>query len=345
MNSETPQAIGLIMVAAIMNASYILPMKLNRKWKWENSWFAFSIVGLAIVPTIITVVTVPQLWSIYGVIPAETLAAMAFFGAGWGVSMVLFGLAVNSVGLAITFAVSLGVSSASGALVPLISQHPDKLMSREGILIMASVIIIFAGVAVCGLAGKYRDSASQSTTPSDQDKLGADRGRYLRGFLFAFTAGFLGSMLNYGLAFGGSIQQAALDQGASEAMMSNAVWLPCLYAGFIPGVIYCFILMRKRRSLANLGASGTWHYWALAGSMGLLWYGSIILYSIATLKLGTLGVSIGWPLFLSAIVIASTALAVLIGEWTQAGRKPLRIMILGVGCLVFAIGVLSQATR
>ena len=44
--------------------------------------------------------------------------------------------------------------------------------------------------------------------------------------------------------------------------------------------------------------------------MGLLWYGSIILYSISTVKLGDLGTSIGWPLFLAAIVVASTVFGV-----------------------------------
>ena len=72
------------------------------------------------------------------------------------------------------------------------------------------------------------------------------------GFLWAFISGILGSMLNLGLAYGGSIQRAAQQHGASLAMMSNAVWLPCLYAGFLPGAIYCYILMRKRDNVSAL---------------------------------------------------------------------------------------------
>ena len=55
----------------------------------------------------------------------------------------------------------------------------------------------------------------------------------------------LGSMLNVGLTSGAPIQQNASNLGASEAMMSNAVWLPCLYAGAIPGLAYCVFLMGK----------------------------------------------------------------------------------------------------
>ena len=59
-------------------------------------------------------------------------------------------------------------------------------------------------------------------------------------------------MLNLGLAFGGSIQRAAQQHGASVAMMSNAVWLPCLYAGSIPGAIYCYYLMKQKKTLSAL---------------------------------------------------------------------------------------------
>ena len=50
--------------------------------------------------------------------------------------------------------------------------------------------------------------------------------------------------------------------------------------------------------------------------------------------LGDLGAVIGWPLFLSAVVIGSTITGMLAGEWKQAGSGPMRIMGLGVACLV-----------
>ena len=56
-------------------------------------------------------------------VPLSLLLGMALCGALWGVSLVFFGRAVDTVGVAITFAVSLGTSAASGALIPLVSQH------------------------------------------------------------------------------------------------------------------------------------------------------------------------------------------------------------------------------
>ncbi len=338
MNSPVVQAILLVLIAAAMNAAYALPMKATKKWQWEHTWFAFSFLGVAVVPTIIALLTVPRLWSTYSSISSGTLAAMALFGSGWGVSLVFFGLALKKLGLAITFAISLGTSAAVGALTPLISQHYDQMVSKQGLLILLGIAVIVLGVALCGLAGHRREASKQAQSTA------APQG-FLGGFLLAFVSGILGSMLNLGLAFGGSIQRAAQHNGASVAMMSNAVWLPCLYAGFLPGVIYCLYLMRKNRNFSVLKTPGTWYYWPAAASMGLFWYGSIVLYSISTVKLGDLGTSIGWPLFLASIVIVSTTLGVITGEWTNTGKRPIRIMIAGVACLVLAIAVLSYASR
>src|SRR5579863_7306328 len=150
MTSHTVQATLLVLCAAIMNAAYALPMKLNRKWEWEQSWFAFSILGVAVVPTVIAVLTVPGLWSTYAEVSIGTLAKMVLFGASWGVSLVFFGLALTRLGLAITFAVCLGTSAAVGALTPLIAQHADRVMTRQGEQILLGVLVIIFGVTFCG---------------------------------------------------------------------------------------------------------------------------------------------------------------------------------------------------
>src|SRR5205807_616519 len=59
---------------------------------------------------------------------------------------------------------------------------------------------------------------------------------------------------------------------------------------------------------------------------GALWFGSIVCYSLSTVKLGDLGAVIGWPLFLSAVVIGSTITGILAGEWKRAGTGPMRMM-------------------
>ena len=334
MDTRVAEALLLILTAAVMNASYTLPMKLNRKWAWEHSWLAFSVLGVVVVPTLIAVLTVPDLFQIYRQVSTGTLLAMALFGAGWGVSLVFFGLAIPLVGVAIVFTISLSISAASGSLLPLFTQHPDRIFTLQGGVICIGIVLIAVGVALCGRAGMLRDRAK----PADTSKQ-----NFIRGFLFALISGILGSLLNLGLAYGNDIQQLARNHGASSSMSSNAVWLPCLYAGFIPGVIYCLHLMKKNATTPAFRKEAVWYYWLMAMLMGSLWYGSILLYSLSASRLGPLGPAIGWPLFLSSIVVVSTVVGVLTGEWTPSFNNPFRTLVIGLAFLVAAITVLTKA--
>ena len=131
-------------------------------------------------------------------------------------------------------------------------------------------------------------------------------------------------MLNVGLASGGQIQRLAQQNGASQAIMSNAVWVPCLWAGFLPGVVYCLYLMKKNGTGEKLIQSARWYYWVMATLMGRLWFGSVVAYSLATVKLGELGPVIGWPLFMSCVVIVSMFTGVITGSGrTQARGRSL----------------------
>jgi L-rhamnose-H+ transport protein len=61
--------------------------------------------------------------------------------------------------------------------------------------------------------------------------------------------------------------------------------------------------------------------------------------------MGVLGPILGWPLFMSLIVITASALGILTGEWKNTGKQPLRIQLTGVAFLVAAVFVLALASR
>jgi L-rhamnose-H+ transport protein len=114
--------------------------------------------------------------------------------------------------------------------------------------------------------------------------------------------------------------------------------------GAVPNVLYCIYLLRKRKTAANYTASSFAHNLPLALAMGVLWFGSSVLYGIATASLGELGPVIGWPLFMSLIVIIATLLGLWTGEWRGAARSAFRVQGLAVLVLVAAVIVLSRAS-
>jgi L-rhamnose-H+ transport protein len=138
---------------------------------------------------------------------------------------------------------------------------------------------------------------------------------------------------------------AAKAAGTIPAWRTNAVWLPLMAAGAIPNLLYCFFLMRKKSTLANYSIHGTGAYWGLAVLMAFLWFTSTLIYGVASGRLGELGPILGWPFFMSLIVIVASILGIVTGEWKGAGKAPLRIQLTGVAILVVAVIVLSTAGR
>ncbi len=319
----------LLLVAGIMNGSFTLPMKFARHWAWENTWLAWTIFALVILPPVVTASTVPALRQVYAHSDPAVVATVAACGAGWGIAQIFFGLAVDAVGIGLAFTVILGLSAAIGSLIPLIRLHPEKVFSSGGLAVMGGVALVLVGVSLCAVAGRKREAALGQGP--------AGKPSVMKGLLFCFISGLGSALVNFGLAFGGSIILAAKNAGASAANAPNAVWLPLMCAGGVPNLIYCLYLLRKNRTAGRFRLSGTLAYWPLPAIMAVFWFASTLLYGVATVKLGDLGAVLGWPLFMSLIVLTATFWGVVTGEWKSAGKPAMRIMAAGV-CVCVGLG-------
>jgi len=122
----------LLVAAGIMNASFTLPMKFTQKWAWENTWTVWTVCALLILPTLAALLTIPNLGTVYKNAGAQNVIMVASCGLAWGIAQVLFGLAVHAIGIALGFAIVLGLSAAIGSLIPLIRLHPEKIFTPAG---------------------------------------------------------------------------------------------------------------------------------------------------------------------------------------------------------------------
>jgi L-rhamnose-H+ transport protein len=325
----------LLLIAAIMNANFATPMKYTRRWAWENTWLAWTIFALLVIPPITTLCTVPSLTAVYVQAGLHSVLVVALFGAGWGVAQVFFGLAVDSIGVALTFSIVMGISAAVGSLVPLLRLHADRLYTHAGEQLLGGILLMLLGVVVCAFAGKSRERAQKSSSTKSSKNFSV-------GLLLAILCGLGASFVNLGLAFGGEISQAAVEHGATRFNAVNAIWMPIMLAGAIPNLLYCVYLLRRNMTAREFQAGGISH-WALALLMAVLWFGSSILYGLATVNMGSLGTVLGWPLFMSLIVISASVVGLITGEWKCSGRKPIMLQCGGVGLLIIAVFVLTHS--
>jgi L-rhamnose-H+ transport protein len=327
----------MILVAGAMNGSFAVPMKLTQRWAWENTWLMWTVYGLFIFPPLLAALTIPDLPGVYRDTNPGIVAAVAACGAGWGISVVFIGLAIEAVGVALSFSIMLGISAALGSLVPLLYLHSDKIGTPSGMLLLAGLALVLVGVGFCAVAGKHREIALRVGVPGKPS--------IARGLSFCVLGGIGSGLVNLGFVFGAPILKAAEAHGASRISTPNAAFLPLMLAGGIPSLIYCGYLIQKNRTGHRFRAPDTLLYWLLTALMAFLWFGSTILYGAATVKVGQLGAILGWPLFMSVIVITAAVWGAITGEWRGSGHRPRIVMATGVAVLVVAIFVLSYAGR
>jgi L-rhamnose-H+ transport protein len=330
----------ITLVAGVLNGSFAAPTKYATKWKWENIWAVWAIFALFLTIWPTALVTVPDLFSLYGLAGAGPLLLVIAFGLGNGVAQIFFGLGVAAIGLSLGFAIAIGISTALGSLGPLVLQHPELLGTPKGMTILAGVTVILAGIAVCAVAGKAKEAAMSAGASAGD----APSKPILAGLMLSVMAGILSPTTNFAIAFGGPLLKQAADHGTSEAFQANVLWPPFLTATLIPYMIYCALLWKKNSSFRYFSEPGTGHYYGLGAVMGLLWTSSLVMFGAVTTYMGTLGPVLGWPLFMSVIIITSNVWGFATGEWRQAGGKPVKIMLAGIGCLIVGFCTLAYAS-
>src|SRR5690348_13346048 len=99
----------LTLLAGLLSGNCMLPMKFVRRWPWENTWLVFSVVSLVILPWTLALAVVNGVGAVYAALPSSAFVAPLAFGAGWGIAQVLFGLSIARLGLALGYAIIVGL--------------------------------------------------------------------------------------------------------------------------------------------------------------------------------------------------------------------------------------------
>lgn len=326
-------------VAGIVNGSFAAPTKYTSRWRWENVWAVWAITALLVVPWAAAFATVPGLLSFYTQTSWGLLDVLVGLGLGVGISQIFFALALAEVGLSIGFAVTIGLSTAIGALLPMLMLDPSLLGTHAGAPVLAGVGFILAGTATCAISSNRKDKEQ-----SGQVIAKSGRRRFWRGLWLCILAGILAPSLNVALTYGAPLVHRAAYIGVAQGSRTNVVWPPVLTATMVPFLVYCIYLWRKNNSWRLYSAPGTGHYWLPATLMGVLWTGSVILYGYSSTSLGQLGPVLGWPLFMSVIIITSNAWGFVTGEWKGTSRQTLGIMLGGILLLVLGFCAVAVAS-
>lgn len=326
--------VGLTLLAGLGSGNCMFPMKFARRWKWENLWLVFSLVSLVVIPWILAFCYVSKLWSVYSAIGLGTMVLPLSLGAGWGIAQILFGLSVARLGLALGYAIIIGLGSLGGTLIPLLVNSRSVLGTSVGALFFAGLAVMITGIVVSARAGSQRERGTTHTAG----------GNYAGALGLAVVCGLMAPMINYAFAFGQAIADRAVELGSSPTEAAFAVWPLALAGGLVPNIGYSLYLLSKNGTW-GLYREVTWHDGALATLMGLLWMGAVGIYGVASVFLGSLGTSVGWGLFQIFMIITANLSGLLTGEWRSAPATSRKLLYAGLGLLIAATLLLAATVR
>lgn len=302
----------LLLLACLFQGSFGLGMKKYQPFSWETFWIIFSVCGIVLIPIGWTWLEVPDFMTYVRETPVQVLGLASFCGLIWGISAILFGQAVDSVGVSLTYGINMGISASLGALIPLLifGNIPPVL---SFVLLLVGMVIMLTGVAVITKAGLDKEKVLAERMSSQGD--GAQKKSLTKGILMASLAGLGSAAMNIGFVYANQTLDIATKHGVEATSASLIPWVITLFGGFIANFGYALVMMIKNRSYRDFTAEGSSKAYVKAIITSFVWYFALGFYAKATVMLGPIGSSVGWLAFNGLALIVSNGWGLKDGEW------------------------------
>lgn len=328
----------VVVVAGLAMGSVAWPIKLMRKFQFEQWFLIMMLVGLVAIPWLLTLALCPSAMAAYRTVPPMTLVKSNLFAFCWGIANILMGICFVRIGAGLTFAILTAVGASLGVTMPMIFKgsgmfgNSADVFSKAGLTVLAGVAVMLTGVVLVAMAGFGRDKALK--------KLEQPSGGFLGGLVMCLVAGILSAGISFAFVYGqGPIVEAMKAQGAGDTAQNSAVWAVGLLGGALVCVLYPAYLLTKNKSWHVLGES--YKEVGLAVVIGIQFFVAIALMGKGMLLLGALGASVGFGIQQSAQIIGAQILAFISGEWSGVEGSPRRLMYAAIVVLTLAAGVMA----
>jgi hypothetical protein len=331
-------ALGVLLHATggLAAASFYIPYKRVKGWSWEIYWILGGVFSWIVAPWAVSLAILPQTLDILRNTTATSLFWTFFFGVLWGVGGLTFGLTMRYLGIALGYAIALGLCAAFGTLIPpLFAGQLGDIVSRgSGQVVVLGVLVCLAGIAVSGRAGLRKESEVSEA----EKKATVAEFSLARGMAVAIACGVMSACMAFAFAAGKPIAEAALRAGAPSLWQNLPVLIVVMAGGFLTNFGWCvFLSLRKGTWGEFWGSSGDraplFTNYLLCAVAGVIWYLQFFFYSMGTTRMGRYDFS-SWTLHMASIIVFSTLWGISLREWsgTSAGTK--RLVAVGLALLV-----------
>jgi L-rhamnose-H+ transport protein len=367
-------------IGGFASATNFIPFRGIKRWSWEIYWLIQGFAAWIVAPLVLAGLLVPNLFGILHAAPPSSIYYALLWGALWGVGGLTFGLAIRYLGIALGYAIALGLCTAFGTLIPPIYDGTIHTILHEtsGQIILAGVVLCLIAVSVNGAAGLSKE---KEVTPEEKAEAGEADFSFGKGLAVAIFAGIMSSFFAFGLKAGapiGALAKAELLANHRIDLWQNLpVLIVVLWGGFLTNFIWSAILILKNGSIKQFtgepgnnpmrASHATGHTlmdhdprvfapgrplperldprilaanYLFASLAGIIWYFQFFFYSMGQTKMGKYDFS-SWTLHMASIIIFATLWGLALKEWRGTSRRTRLLVATGLFLLIISTVVVG----
>ncbi len=326
----------LAIFAGLMLGLYALPEKFTKDFKYENTWSLFFLLTMFVVPIIASASLITGFSEIFLNMPTEILVKMALASFLWGTGVMMWGKAINHIGLSLGFSLFIGTIILVGSLLPFVVEGLPP--TNKLTLILSGLFVVLIGVFANGQAGLIREKFEKST-----GKDGApEKGSMATGIIIAVVGGLLATGFSYANAVGRPyLHEACQAHGNAEWITAVAVMFPIFISGGVVMTAYFIGQLSTKKAWVNFKTPAFSQNFILILVMAVFHYAASALFAYAAFKLGSSGNTVGYAIFNTSCVVTAIMSGIVTGEWRNASDKARNFLYVGLACMVIGIVIVA----
>ena len=327
-------------VGASCAALCYTPQKKLVQWSWQTYWLAQATVCWLVLPFIVALITIPAFGQVLREAPTGAMWNAFLLGVAYGVGGTAFGMAIRYVGFSLTYAIAVGISCVLGTLLPpMVRGELTAVFQAQGSgWILSGIILGASGILFCGIAGRMKEvDILRSKNESENFSLG-------KGLPLCLLAGVLSAVYGFSIYEGQPIADVAAKYGAGH-FQGNIIYIFSNSGAFLSTMFYCVYLHSKHKTFGEYLRRPASQFplsrnYLMALITGVLWYAQFFFYGLGHVRMGNYKFT-SWAIHMIMLVIFSTIAGILMREWMNCSKRTVRMVVLALLVLVFAVLILT----
>ncbi len=330
----------MLALAGVAGASFAVPMKYFRGWRWEHVWIGQALTSNLAFPLLALALVWPQFRMHVQGLTFGRVALMILMGIAWGVGGIGYGLCLVLLGLSFTYSFIFSVTTIFGSLLPLWIGLRGRPANFD--LFSGGLLLCVAGIVVIANAAARRDGESkQHANVMETLAMPVPRLPYKLSLILALVAGIFSTAMGLSLVLNETLVNHMIVEGVSPVVAPLIVWAPLGVGSGLISILFGLWCALRASSLPKFYQSHPCRNWLLVVVMGALGFGVLLLYGLGSTASGHPSRNVSWAVYMSVFILAGNAIGVLGREWKNCSRGTYARLSCGIALLFAAIASLS----